>query len=361
MQSNPTKKAKILGIIILCILPAAYLYLIAEDRYQSISHFSVVVEESNNVEASMGLLDMVTGASTVSNDAQTAIGFIGSSDLLFELETEFNLIEHYTAPPIDFIFRLEGDASKNERINYYREKISAEIDAYSGLIYLTVESFSPELSEKLSDYILLKTEEFINNLNRDIATKRLAFAEDELDHAQNTIKDNEKQLLEFQNKHKMIQPEAIIQARLEAIQTLRLDKIRKEIELATLRSSSPSSPMRKPLEDSIKNLGLEIESQEAALSGPEAQKLNQILAQFKELQLNLELALNLRKGAELILEKTRAEAISMSRFFSIIQNPYLADDNALPRRGYLSITMAFVILFVLYVVRAIMASIYDRV
>ena len=164
MQSNPTKKAKILGILILCILPAAYLYLIAEDRYQSISHFSVVVEESNNVEASMGLLDMVTGASTVSNDAQTAIGFIGSSDLLFELETEFNLIEHYTAPPIDFIFRLEGDASKNERINYYREKISAEIDAYSGLIYLTVESFSPELSEKLSDYILLKTEEFVLTL-----------------------------------------------------------------------------------------------------------------------------------------------------------------------------------------------------
>lgn len=345
----------------LCVIPVIYLSFIAEERFQSVSHFSVVVEESNNAEASVGLLDIVTGSGPGASDAQIAVGFVSSSDLLFELEEKFNLIEHYTAPKIDFIFRLKPDSSREERIEYYRGKISAQIDSLSGLIHLTIESFSPELSQKLSMYILNKTEEFINNLNKDIATKRLEFAQSELDRAQGVIKDNEKLLLEFQNKHKIIQPEAIIQAKLEAIQTLRLEKIRKGIELATLEASSPNSPMRTSLANTIKNLEKEIEKQEALLSGPETQKLNQILAQYKELQLNIELSLNLRKGAELILEKTRAEAIATSRFFSVVQKPYLSDDYSNPRRLYLSITSVIVILLLLYIIRAVIASIYDRV
>jgi capsular polysaccharide transport system permease protein len=175
------------------------------------------------------------------------------------------------------------------------------------------------------------------------------------------IKQNKKFLLDFQNEYKIIQPEAIIQAQLEAIQGLRLDKIRRGVELATIEASSPNSPMRASLGNAIENLDREIKNQEAALSGPEAQKLNQILAQFKELQLNLELSLNLRKGAELILEKTRAEAITTSRFFSVIQTPYLLDGETHPRRLYLSITSIAVILLSLYLTRAVIASIYDRV
>lgn len=361
MKANKFNKMRIVAVLLLCLVPVFYLCFIAEDRYQTTAHFSVVVEESNNVDASMGLLDFVGGTSGVANDTQIAIGFINSADLLFEVEEKFNLIDHYTAPASDFIFRLSRDAMKEERLRYYRSKIIAEADAATGLTNLTVESFSPDLSQELSEYILIKTEEFINELNKEIASKRLSFAQEELDRAHDVIKQNEKALLDFQNQYKVIQPEAIIQAQLEAIQSLRLDKIRREIELSTLEASSPNSPLRTSLRNAIENLDREIKNQEAALSGPEAQKLNQILAQFKELQLNLELSLNLRKGAELILEKTRAEAITTSRFFSVIQNPYLLDEETHPRRIYLSITSVVVILLVLYIARAILASIRDRV
>ena len=361
MNINPSNKKSVIKIIALCLVPVIYLFFVAENRYQTKSHFSVVVEETNNVDASMGLLDFVGGASGVANDTQIAIGFIHSADLLFQLEEEFNLQEHYAAPSIDFVFRLKSDASREDRIKYYRKKILAQADAASGLTVLTVESFSPDLSKELSEYVLYKTEEFINELNREIASKRLSFAQEELDRTHNVIKQNTKFLLDFQNEYKIIQPEAIIQAQLEAIQGLRLDKIRREVELATIEASSPNSPMRASLGNAIRNLDREIKNQEAALSGPEAQKLNQILAQFKELQLNLELSLNLRKGAELILEKTRAEAITTSRFFSVIQTPYLLDGETHPRRLYLSITSIAVILLSLYLTRAVIASIYDRV
>lgn len=355
------KKSKIYGIALLCAIPVVYLWFCAADRFQSTSHFSVVVEEGSNAEASMGLLDIVAGASNAASDAQIAIGFIHSSDLLFDLEEKFDLVKHYETPAADFVFRLKSGAGKEARIDFYRKKIVAIHDAHSGLIHLSVESFSPELSRDISQYILDKTEAFINKLNKDIASRRLAFAQEEVDRAQSMIKQNEQALLEFQNKNKIIQPEAIIQAQLEAIQTLRLEKIRKEIELSTLEASSPNSPIRSSLVTTIDNLEREIKNQEAALSGPEAQKLNQVLAQFKELQLNLELALNLRKGAEYILEKTRTEAIATSRFFSVIQHPYLLDEYTHPRRFYLSITSVVAILLSFYVIRAVIASIYDRV
>ena len=61
------------------------------------------------------------------------------------------------------------------------------------------------------------------------------------------------------------------------------------------------------------------------------------------------------------LEKTRAESITTSRFFSVIQNPYLLDEETHPRRLYLSITSVIVILLTLYLSRAILASVRDRV
>ena len=361
MKINLSNRTKTKALLLICVIPALYLWLIAQDRFQCVSHFSVVVEESNNAEASMGLLSLVGGGSSGSSDSQIVIGFISSSDLLFDLEDEFKLAEHYASPPIDFIFRLESDATKEDRIEYYRNKIHAHEDPDSGLIHLTVESFSPELSKQMSNHILTKTDDFINELNKTVANKQLSFAKAELERAQSAIKEDEAALIAFQNKFKVIQPDAIIQAQLAAIQTLRLEKIHKEIELATIEASSPNAPTRQSLQAAIGHLGNEIEKQEAALSGDDAQKLNQILAQYKELKLNLELALNLRKGAELILEKTRAETIATSRFFSVIQNPYLSDDNTHPRRLYLSITSAIVILLALYIIKAIIASVYDRV
>lgn len=361
MKIHLTNRMKLIGMLAMCLLPGLYLWLIAEDRYQSASHFSVVVEESNNAEASMGLLDLVEGSAGRASDTQIVIGFIGSTDLLFDLEKEFDLATHYAEPSMDFIFRMSRNASKKDRIKYYKKKIYAQEDALSGLIHLTVESFSPDLSQKVSEFIIRKTEAFINDLNKEIANKRLSFAEGELERAQNKIKENESALIAFQNKCKIIQPEAIIQAQLEAIQTLRLEKIHKEIELATLKASSPNAPTKKALESGISHLANEIKNQEEVLSGPDAQKLNQILAQYKELQLNLEFSLNLRKGAELILEKTRAETIASSRFFSVIQHPYLLDENTHPRRWYLFITSAFVVLMLIYITRAVIASVNDRV
>lgn len=351
------------SLVIFILISAAcisYLYVFAENRYVSVSQFAVVIEESSGSDVTGGISALLGNGSTGGSDTQAVIGFIQSADLLIKLEKQFDLPTHYTAPEKDFLFRLWRDHSLEDRLKYYRKKITARFNQTTGLVDLTVETFSPELALEVTKFILKETEDFINKQNQTIANERLAFVRSELDRAQKLIQQREKEILDFQNKHKIIQPEAIIQAQMEAIQRLRLETIDKEIERTTLSASSPNSPLLKALSTTIYELKQEISRQEEALSGSEQEKLNQILIEFKELTLNLEFANKLKTGTEVLLEQTRADAAANSRFFSVIQNPYLPEEHAHPRRIYLSITASILIFLVIYIVLALFRSITDR-
>ncbi len=344
-----------------CIIVVIYICSFTQDRYVSKSQFSVVVKDTSNVDLSSGLASMLSSGAVANTDTQAAIGFISSADLLQEIEKEFDLVKHYSAPKTDFIFRLASNAPIEDRLAYYREHIIPEYNSSTGLIDLQVDTFSPELSFKISQKILSKTELFINTLNKDVAERRMGFVKQELKRSHDTIKSADKALLDFQSKHQIINPDAIIQARLESIQTLKLDLIRKEIELTTLKTSSPNAPNIRALKISIQELQLEIEKQERTFTSKQHENLSQILSEYRQLVLNMEFSQKLREGSEILLEKTRAEAISNSRFFSLIQNPYLAEEYTHPRRLYLSFTVTAIILLSFYIIRSLLMSIFDRV
>jgi len=360
MKSLITRIGKFSGII-LSICALIYIWGFTENRYESTSQFTVIVEDGTNADASMGLISLIGQSGGAQRERQAAIGYIQSADLLLELEKEFHLKEHYTNPPKDWFFKLNPSYKVDDRLTFYRNRIQAIFDPATGLCTLTVDTFSPELSLKVSNYILKKTENFVNKLNQETATKRLIFIRSEVERAQENFKKKRTALLQFQNKHQVIQPEIVIKAHLEYIQTLKLEKIKKEIHLATIKASSPGSPLIPQIEITIKNLGKEIDHQKEALSGAKQGKLNQLLAEYKNLELDLEFATKLKTGSELILEKTRSESISHSAFFSIIQHPYLSEEKIHPRRIYLSITVIAFIFLGQYILQALIKSIYDRV
>jgi len=344
-----------------CALAVYYFSCVAENRFMSKSQFSIIVDDNTAADTSANLMSLLGGEQgAASPDSQSTVGFILSADLLLKLEKEFNLAAHYQTPKDDIIFKLKDDALLEERLEHYRKRIKAQFNSTTGLIELTVETYDAELSYKLSQRILQDTEHFINSLNKKVANERLNFVQEELDRAQTNVEKHEKLLLEFQNEHKIIQPEVIIAARLEAIQSLRLEKINKEIRLSTIKASSNNSPLIPQLIASINKLEEEITTQEERLSGEDQQKLNNLLAEYKALQNDLDFSLKLREGAEILREQTRAEGISKSRFFSVIQNPHIAEYSENPRRVYLSCSFVALIALSFYILKAILKSITDR-
>ena len=342
------------------VVSIVYLWFFTQDRFTSIASFNVSRQNGSNSDAGFAQLALPGLSDSGSADSQVAIGFIHSADLLLELENEFKLVEHYSSPKQDFVFRLDKDSNLEERLKYYRKRIFSHFEIASGLTLITVDTFKPELSKKIAEALLKKSENFINTKNQQIADHQLAFVRTEVELSAKKVEDLNKELLTLQNEHNLIKPDEVISSTLKAIQEMRVDRFKLEAQQSSISRDSPSSPRINNIKSRITSLNELIDIETAKLSGPENDRLNQLLIQFKQLDLRLDFAVKLRASAELQLEKNRVETIARSRFFNVIQNPYLPEDVAIPRRPYATVTILVLGFMLFLILRAISQSILER-
>lgn len=360
---NSRRILKFLAILYFLCLAASvfYVWSYTQNRYISTAAFKVSIDSSSGTTA--GWADLILPGLTGSgaSDAQLAIGFIGSADLLLETEKEFHLISHYTSPKKDFVFRLKRNANLEERLAYYRERITARTDEMTGQTIISVDTFDPRLSQAIAASLLKKAEVFANTISRDVAEKQLEFVQGQVARTSQQVEEQTQELLKLQNKYHFISPEQIISASVAALHEMRMSRLKVETELATLLRDSPNSPNIGPLRSNLRSINEVIDAETAKLSGPEADRLNQIVAEFKKVQQRLEFATQLRLGAEALLEKTRTDATSHPHYFSVIQNPYLPEGVALPSRTYASISILALGAFLFFILRALAHSMLERV
>lgn len=353
---------KLMAVIYFAFLIACIVYLWAftQNRYETSAAFKISRQDGGGgIEAGMVSLALPGLSDTGSMDSQIAIGYIDSADLLLQLEKEFDLIKHYSEPKQDFVFHLDPKWQLEDRLEFYRKRIFAHFNKDTGLTAITVDTFDPALSHKIAESILKKAETFINHLNQEIADQQLSYVHSEVDRTSARVDVLNRQLLELQNAHKFITPEAVIEAQVAAVQELQMDRLKAETELSSILRDSPVSPQIEPLRSRLRSLQELIDVETAKLSGPEQNRMNQVLLQFKELQLKLEFATRLRTGAEAMLERNRVEAASSTRFFSVIQKPFLPEDSSQPRRPYATATIAVLGILLFLTFRALTHSVFE--
>lgn len=369
--SNPLRKAKktvplamrVLAALYFLLLAGviAYVWLVAQDRFVSVASFKISRQNPSSSELGFAQLALPGLSDSGSVDSEIAIGFVDSMDLLMELENKFNLREHYMSPKSDFVFRLWKSDLLENRLEYYRKRIYAHFDKETGMTMLTVDTFDPKLSKTVAEYVLKRTEEFINTLNQTVADEQLAFIQSEVDRADKNVSDVNVEILKLQNAYNLVTPDEVINANLKAMQTLRMERIRLETSLSSIERDSPGSPRIEVLRSQLRSLDEQIAIESTKISGPEQDRLNQILVRFKELERQLTFAIQMRTGAETLLEKHRVDAIARSRFLSVIQNPYLPEYVAFPQRPYATGTIIILGILLFFVLRAFIHSVYERV
>ena len=352
---------KFLAVVyVLAVITAiVYLWSFTQNRYISSAAFKISRQSGLSMDSTLAQLALPGLSDSGTVDSMIVIGYINSADLLLELEKDFQLIDHYSAPRRDYVFRLERDDPLEDRLEYYRKRIYAHFDKDTSLTMLTVDTFDPKLSQRIAATVLDKSAAYINRLNQDVADQQLAFVLGEVERTQQRVEEVSRKIVEFQNKHQIITPDELINTSLTALKELQLQHLRGEAEVASLERDSPGSPKIEHLRSRLRSLQELIDVETAKLSGPERDRLNQILIEFKELQLQLEFAIRLRSGAEMMLEKNRMEAASLSRFFSVIQKPILPEEEALPRREYATATILIVGLLLFLVFRALTHSVFE--
>ena len=373
MQSNPSTPDRTrgipailfgtLGILYFIILAAiiTYIWVFAQDRFVTSASYKIIRQNPGSGESGFAQLGLTGITDTGSSDSQIAIGYVNSVDLLISLEQKFNLREHYASPQKDTVFRLEKDAPLEKRLKFYRNRIYSHYDKETGLTMLTVDTFDPQLSKNIADAVLKKTETFINALNKNVADQLLAFIHGELERSETQVREATLELLELQNTHNLVAPDETITATLKGVEELRMQRLRTETTLASLQRDSPDSPRIETLNSRLHSLDEQITVESAKISGPEQDQLNQILARYKELEIKLEFANNLRLGSESLFEKHRVDAMSNSRFISVIQHPFLPEDVGYPERPYATATILGLGILLFLILRVLVHSIYERV
>ncbi len=362
-STTPLKLLGITGMLAYWLGIAAilvYLWIFTWDQFTSVGSFRVSREQGSGIDAGLSQLVLPGLSDSNSADALLAICYIHSSDLLMELETEFKLREHFSQPKRDIVFRLEADAALEDRLEFYRRQILPHYVPETGQTTLDVRTFDPDLSKKLANRLLECAEEFVNEVNQDVADQQLSFVRKEVERAVEHVNEVNQEIVALQNKHRFIDPNQAINVAITTINALHAKRIEKESELTTLLRDSPESPNIATLRSEIQSIQELTKIEMATISGPEQDRLNQILIEFRILQEKLTLATQLRTSAEVMLEKKRIEAIASSRFFSVIQTPYLPEDQAFPRRGYAT-SIILVLGFLGYLItRAIIRSLLER-
>ncbi|WP_439098032.1 capsule biosynthesis protein [Campylobacter devanensis] len=349
-------------VIYIMIVVIFYYTFIAADRYVSNVSLSVKSTDGGSPISLSGIESLVGVASSSTEDIKLLQEYIKSFDMLQKLDEKINLRSLYEKQKLDLFFRIYSSTSKESYLKYYRDRIHILFDDATGLLNVAVEGFSPEDARNISAAILEECERFINEISHNIAREQLRFAQGELESAKQKYKDAKNELLAFQNEYGVFDPQSLAKTKAGFITEIELQISKKETELNTMRSYlNDNAPEIAALKAELRAHKEQLEKERRKVASNTSQdKLNDVVAQFEALYLNLSFAEDVYKTAITAVETTRIEIGRKAKQVVVIQSPYVPDSAAYPNKMYNIITIFVILTLIFGVVRLVRAIIDEH-
>lgn len=349
-------------VIYIMIVVIFYYTFIAADRYVSNVSLSVKSTDGSSPISLSGIESLVGVASSSTEDIKLLQEYIKSFDMLQKLDEKINLRSLYEKQKLDLFFRIYSSTSKESYLKYYRDRIHILFDDTTGLLNVAVEGFSPEDARNISAAILEECERFINEISHNIAREQLRFAQGELESAKQKYKDAKNELLAFQNEYGVFDPQSLAKTKAGFITEIELQISKKETELNTMRSYlNDNAPEIAALKAELRAHKEQLEKERRKVASNASQdKLNDVVAQFEALYLNLSFAEDVYKTAITAVETTRIEIGRKAKQVVVIQSPYVPDSAAYPNKMYNIITIFVILTLIFGVVRLVRAIIDEH-
>ncbi|MGM9996851.1 capsule biosynthesis protein [Campylobacter lanienae] len=349
-------------VIYIMIAVIFYYTFIAADRYVSEVSLSVKSTDGSSPISLSGIESLVGVASSSTEDIKLLQEYIKSFDMLQKLDEKINLRSLYEKQKLDLFFRIYSSTSKESYLKYYRDRIHILFDDTTGLLNVAVEGFSPEDARNISAAILEECERFINEISHNIAREQLRFAQGELEGAKQKYKDAKNELLAFQNEYGVFDPQSLAKTKAGFITEIELQISKKETELNTMRSYlNDNAPEIVALKAELRAHKEQLEKEKRKVASNASQdRLNDVVAQFEALYLNLSFAEDVYKTAITAVETTRIEIGRKAKQVVVIQSPYVPDSAAYPNKMYNIITIFVILTLIFGVVRLVRAIIDEH-
>lgn len=359
------KIRKFLLFLFLVIIPweiiTFYTIAIAKPRYVSESKIVVKQTNDNSVGTGSGLVALLGGSSTSVEDSHYLTNYILSNDMIKKLDKTFNFRNHYHTNGTDFINELTAEPTQEELLEYFKRRVKVELDIATNILSIKTESFEPEYALKLNKALLEQSELFVNNISKKMAIEQTAFAEKQLSDAQVELEKAKNDVLNYQNRNQILDPESSARALNSLIAGLEanLSALRTE-ERQLLSYLNPTAPQVVSLRSQIKAVEQQVAQERAKLTSPTNNRLNSQALQFEQIKADAKFAEEKYKMALTALEKARLETARKMKNLIIISSPFKAEEALYPRKVYIIATSLVFLLIFYGFVQLILAVIRDH-
>ena len=359
------KKHKTLLLVLPWLSYAFYLIIWAAPQYES--HSQLIVKSSDggsSFDPSSLLATAGMGSTGVTNDSQLVEAYIQSADMIEYLDETIGLRGHYMSDEADMFSCLSENHRKEDFYQFYLSHIEVSVDSASSVISLRTRAFTPEFALQINQAIVKKAEQFINNINNDLAKSKLTFAKGEHEIVEQKLQQAKTDILGFQAKYNVLDPTAEGAAFQQIAFSLEATLAQKKAELSTMSTMmSNMAPEIINIRREITALQEEVEKQKERISTADGQgetlSVSELMAQYSNLQVQLQLAIQAYSSSLITLENARVEAYQKLQHLVTIESPTLPDDNAYPKVTYNLILFGVILLLLYGIVRIVVATVRE--
>ncbi|MDQ5896268.1 MAG: capsular polysaccharide transport system permease protein [Pseudomonadota bacterium] len=344
------------------LLASLYFGLMAQDRYVSTSVMTVRRAQGESIDAS-GLALLLGGGGAAQEDVRLLRDYMHSEGLLHRLDTRFRLRAHYSAPTRDLLYRLPPDSLREDLADYWRARTTVRLDEVSGLLTVQVQAFDAALAQQLNAALLAESESFVNTVSQRIAAEQMRFAQHELERAEGELARARGALLDFQTRHRMLDPLADAQATGALAAELRAQLARVESELGTKQTylnADAAELMTLRAQAAALRLQIERESRQATSARDDAQALNQLAAEFHALKAQATLAEARQRSALGSVEAMRIETSRKVRNLVVVEPPTRPERAEYPHALASLLTLLLSCLVLYGIVRLTLATVREH-
>lgn len=288
--------------------------------------------------------------------------YLLSKDVLKKLDAEFDLKKHYADDAKDIVSRLwNKNATLEELHKFFLKRVSVELDEYSSVLKIKVQSYDPTYANALNRAMINHGETYMNHIAQALAQDQVAFLETQVAKINDKLIESSQRVVQYQNKKGLISPKSTTESIALIIAQLEAQRTQLETTLSTYEAYLvPTHPNVVQTKQQLASVRQQIVDETKKLAAPNGSTLNKSIEEFQRLELELEFVTEVYKTAISALEKVRIEAVRNIKKVTLLQTPTLPEYAEMPRRIYNSISFIIVILLLAGVVHLMGAIVRDH-
>ena len=326
-------KALLLAVLLPSFLSLLYFGLWASPMYIAEARFALRGAETGGM--AMGLMAMLMPSATaVGADARIVAEYIQSPDIMEAIDEEMGIFLHFSSREHDSISRLAADATRDERLSYWRWAVKPSFDPETGIIALSVKAYDPATAKNLAEAVLAKSEALVNAMSRRAQNDAIALAITEVKTAEQRVSAAQEAMREFRNRSGMLDPVGTAGGLQDIVSQLEGEAVKVRAEIAEASTyMSKGAPALVGLRARLEALEKQLASEKPRLAGEAARadSLTAFAGEYEALQTENEFARQQLVSAMTSLETARVKAEGKSRYVEAFQIPALPDESLYPR------------------------------